>query len=121
MDLVEGVMSVAEVYQPKRLTVKVEKSAIHPLISQDRIFAFHTPPLPFARWTITDIPVDLPADPVAVFAQVIFPDNADLSVSDNFSTIVTIFTSSLIRVNSWRVDGSDDPSINYAYSILITV
>jgi hypothetical protein len=114
-------MSVAEVYEPKRLTVKLDKIAIPAFVAQDRIFAFRTPPLNFGRWTITDIPVNLPAAPVAVFAQVIFPNNADLSVTDNFSTIVTIFTSSLIRVNTWRVDGSGDPSINYAYSVLITV
>jgi hypothetical protein len=112
-------MSDPEVITPQRLTL--DAIAVPNLVAQDRIFAFHTPPLTFHRWTITDIPVNLPSDPVAVFAQVMFPNNADLSVSDNFSTIVTIFTKTLIRVNSWRVDGGANPSIKYAYSVLITI
>lgn len=110
------------------LAENIEKPALRKLdyddiirfVHQDNIFAFRTPPVNLARWTIIDIPVGLPRDPVAVFVQTKFPPNTDLSVSDNFATLVSIATRSLIRVNVWRVDRGDDPSINYAFSVMIT-
>jgi len=112
-------MSNTQDVKPIRNTTKVEKSDVHTLVPQNNIFAFRTSPVDFGRWTITDISVSLPATPRAVFVQIKFPPNTGLNVSDNFSTVVAIATSTLIQVNVWRTDSSANPSINYAYDLLV--
>ena len=113
-------MSTVEEREARRLTVEPEKGSGERFVAPENFFAFRTPPVNLARWSIIDIPVSLPREPVAVLVQVKFPPNSDLSVSDNFATLVSIATRSLIRINVWRVDAAGDPSINYSFSVMIT-
>jgi hypothetical protein len=116
----EVAMSIAEACEATHLTVEPELRAGERFVASDNIFAFRTRPVNLGRWSIIDISVNLPRDPIAVLVQVKFPPNTDLSVSDNFATLVSIATRSLIRVNVWRVDANADPSIDYAFSVMIT-
>jgi hypothetical protein len=113
-------MSVLETYEPVRNTVEPEGLAEEDFAAD--IVAFTTGSVNFARWTITDITgLFLPRDPKAVSVQIKFPANADLGVSDNFATLVSIANRSFIRVNTWRVDANADPSIDFSFSVIIAM
>lgn len=116
-------MPVAESLQPTRHTVSMDKSTPF-LVVQDKIFSFRTIPIAFARWTITTWPIDflgLPDDPRTVHAQIHFPPNTDISVSDNFSVLVAMSNRHQIITSTWRVDNGDPPGIQYQFDFLITL
>src|SRR4051812_18555013 len=112
-------MSNTENVKPIHNTVEVEESGVHRLVPEGKIFTFRTSPVDFGRWTITDISVNLPGTSKTVFVQIKFPPNGPLNVSDNFSTVVSIATNRLIQVNVWRTDKGENPSINFAYDVLV--
>lgn len=115
------IMSNKENVKPLYNTVEVKESEVHSLVPEGNIFAFRTSPLDFAYWTCVSIHVNLPGTPRAVFAQIKFPPNGELNVTDNFSTVVTIATNSLIQVNAWRTDKKEVPRIQYAYDFLVII
>jgi hypothetical protein len=114
-------MSNTENVKPKYNTVEVKESEVHSLVPEGNIFTFRTPPVDFGRWTITDINVNLPGTPRTVFVEIKFPPNGPLNVSDNFSTVVAQAKNNLIQVNVWRTDKGENPSINFAYDVLVII
>jgi hypothetical protein len=116
-------MPVAESIQPMRHTVDMGVS--HPFVALDnRIFSFRTIPVNFGRWTITTWPISflqLTGDPLTVHAQIHFPQNTDISISDNFSVLVAQATRDQVITSSWRVDSGDNPQNQYQFDFLITM
>ena len=116
-------MPDAETVEPTRHTVEMDQSTPF-LITQDKLFSFRSAPIAFARWTITTWGIDflgLPADPRTVHAQIHFPPNVDISVSDNFSVLVAMSNRHQIITSTWRVDKGDPPASQYQFDFLITL
>ena len=118
-------MPVAVSHHPTRHKVEGHKS-VNPFVAiQDQIYSFRSIPFTLAaHWTEIDHGIaflGLSRDPQTLHVQTKFPANTNLTVSDNFSIVVSVVDRSHIVFNVWRVDSSDNPAIQYAFDFLITL
>lgn len=105
---------------PKVIELKGDGEANVNFVDPGKIFTFRRGPFNLSRWTRVNITnFTLPGTPIFAVAQVGFPNNTSLTVSDNFSCITAVLTRSRYEVNIWRVDGGGDPSIDYFLDFMI--